>query len=292
MNKQGVVILALGHAYWGRWAYNLAMSIKFSSPKMPITLLYSDAGKTHIHDVTFFDKMIEIPPEHYTTNGRISYLRAKTCIYKLSPYKETVYLDADMIWLPQTPIDNLFDSLVDVDFTMANRGFMDLNDEDLSDTFGVWASPKHIKEVFNFKEGKFYNLSSEMIYFKKKKNIGKLFSDASKYYDDETYNHVYFNGGMPDELPFTIAMIKNKIYPHIDNYLPVYWEAATNPPRRLSGAELNAFMAYSMGGHIPHPTMKKTYNNFVQFYYKKFQKQYPYFWISKSEGWMPDRKTL
>ncbi|PCJ57939.1 MAG: hypothetical protein COA65_08750 [Rhodospirillaceae bacterium] len=287
---KGVVILAMGNAYWGRWAYNLAMSLKYSSPEVKISLLYSGDGLNHIVDKSLFDKLIPVPPEHYTTDGRVQYLKAKTAIYKLSPYKETISLDADMVWLPKKSINDLFHELKDVEFTMANRSWMALESDLLTDAFGVWASPKHIKEVFNFKKGRFYNLSSEMIYFKKSKQISKLFSDASKLFDNESFNYTYFNNGMPDELPFTISMIKNEIYPHKDNYKPFYWESAEH--LRLQGADLNnGFYAYSMGGHISHPMMKRTYDNYVRFYCNQFNQRFPFFWKDK-RGWMPGRQNL
>lgn len=291
-SDKGIIILALGHAYWGRWAYNLAMSIKYTSPDAKITLLYAGDGKAQIRDTTLFDKILRVDPKYYTTDGRIEYMKAKTALYKLSPYDETIYIDADVIWLNKKSVTQLFEELKDIDFTMANSSWMKLDDEFITDEFGVWASPKYIKEYFKFKEGKFYNLSSEMIYFKKDKKIAKLFADAFKLFDEPLELTHQFNGGMPDELPFTISMIKNDIYPHLDNYKPFYWEAGNSPPLRLEGANLQAFYAYSMGGHMAHPMMKKTYDTYVQFYCKKFSVVTSYFWIDKRSGWMPYRKTL
>lgn len=288
--NRGVVILALGHAYWGRWAYNLAMSLKYTCPEIKITLLYAGNGISQIVDRSLFDKVKKVPEKYYTTDGRVQYLKAKTALYELSPYGETICLDADMVWLPRRSVMTLFNEL-NVDFTMANRSWMALESKNLTDAFGIWASPKHIKEVFKFKEGRFYNLSSEMIYFKKTKEIKKLFADAFKLFDDDSFNiSRFFNGGMPDELPFTISMIKNKIYPHKDNYKPFYWESAEH--LRLEGADLNnGFYAYSMGGHMSHPAMKKIYNNYVQFYCNQFNQKSPFFWIDK-RGWMPGRQNL
>ncbi len=290
MNK-GIIIMALGHAYWGRWAYNLAMSIKFTCPEIKITLLYAGDGKNQITDLTLFDKVMEVPAEYYTTHRGIEYLKVKTYLYKLTPYRETIFLDADMLMTPRRKISDLFEELKDIDFTMANRGHTNLN-ENPQDEFGVWASPNHIKEVFGFKKGKYYNLSSEFIYFKKKKAVSKLFADAAKYYmtDKITLTH-FFNNGMPDELPFTISMIKNDLYPHLDNFLPIYWEASHRPPLRLSGGDLSQHYGYSMGGHIAHPIMKKNYDNLVQFYCNQFNIRYPSKWINKIR-WMPGRTNL
>ncbi len=287
---KGIIILALGHAYWGRWAYNLAMSIKANDPSALITLLYAGNGKAQIRDTSLFHKMIEVPKKYYLTDGRTEYMKVKTALYKLTPYSETICLDADTIWVNGRPISQLFADLNKVDFTMANRSWMNLENDIIPDAFGVWASPNHIKEHFKFKKGRFYNLSSEMIYFKKDKKIAKLFSDAFKLYDAPV-NHVTFNGGMPDELPFTISMIKNDIYPHKDNYKPFYWEAAEKPPQRLQGADLKGYYAYSMGGHMSHPIMKKTYDNFVKFYGRQFNVMHPYLWIDK-RMWMPERSNL
>jgi hypothetical protein len=287
---KGVIILALGHPYWGRWAYNLAMSLKFSTPEVNISLLYAGRGRDQIIDTTLFDKFIEVPEKYYTTNGRIEYVKAKTALYKLTPYKTTICLDADTIWINEKPIRDLFNELDGIDFTMANRSFMDLEEERITDEFGVWASPNYIKKKFNFTKGRFYNLSSEMIYFKKDKKVGKLFSDAFKIYD-KPLEHRIFNGGMPDELPFTISMIKNDLYPHADNYVPFYWEAAQMPPKRLTGGDLKAFYAYSMGGHMAHPIMRKTYDNFVKFYSKHFNVMHPYLWTDK-RAYMPERNNL
>tara|TARA_Y100000310_G_scaffold72348_1_gene68391 strand:- start:257 stop:1123 length:867 start_codon:yes stop_codon:yes gene_type:complete len=287
---KGVIILALGHPYWGRWAYNLAMSLKFSTPEVNISLLYAGRGRDQIIDTTLFDKFIEVPEKYYTTNGRIEYVKAKTALYKLTPYKTTICLDADTIWINEKPIRDLFNELDGIDFTMANRSFMDLEEERITDEFGVWASPNYIKKKFNFTKGRFYNLSSEMIYFKKDKKVSKLFSDAFKIYD-KPLEHRIFNGGMPDELPFTISMIKNDIYPHIDNYVPFYWEAAQMPPKRFTGGDLKPYYAYSMGGHMAHPIMRKTYDNFVKFYSKHFNVMHPYLWTDK-RAYMPERNNL
>lgn len=288
---KGIIILALGHAYWGRWAYNLAMSIKYTSPDARITLLYAGDGKSHIQDTSLFDKMILVDPKHYTTDGRVEYMKAKTALYKLTPYKETIYMDADTIWINSKTVNQLFDEMAMIDFTMANLSYMNLDQDIIPDSFGVWASPQHIKDHFGFKKGKFYNLSSEFIYFKKDKKVAKLFRDAFDLWD-APINHIPFNNGMPDELPFTISMIKNNIYPHKDNYKPFYWEAGIKPPLRLSGPDLKPYYAYSMGGHKSHPVMKKVYDNYVQFYCKQFGVGSPYFWIDKNTGWMPGRKTL
>jgi len=234
-NNKGVIIMAMGNPNWGKLAVNLAMSLRFTTPNIKITLAQCGNGASQIGEFgkTLFDKIIPIKKEYYTKEGRTEYLKAKLAMYKLSPYDETIFLDADMVWCPKRSINDLFVELKDVEFTIANRGHMSLESEKINDDFGVWASPKKIKKAFKFTKGKYYNLSSEMVYFKKSKEVGKLFSDALKIYDKNNYTYKLFNGAQPDELPLIISMIKNDIYPHKDNYKPIYWESAEH--RHLEG---------------------------------------------------------
>lgn len=290
--SRGVLIMAMGNPNWGKLAVNLAMSLRFTSPDIKITLAQAGNGASQLGEFgkTLFNNIIEIEPKYYTKEGRVEYLKAKLAMYKLSPYNETIFLDADMVWNPKRAIEGLFEELKDVDFTIANRSFTSLEKDDVGDSFGVWSSPKHIKKVFNFKKGKYYNLSSEMVYFKKIKEVGKLFSDALKIYDKNNYNSRPFNGAIPDELPLTISMIKNDLYPHKDSYLPIYWESAAH--RNLEGGVLFAeFWAYSMGGAFTSPRMKKIYNNLVQYYCNQYGQRYPFKYLDK-RGWMPGRKNL
>ncbi len=301
--SRGVLIMAMGNPNWGKLAVNLAMSLRFTSPDIKITLAQAGSGAAQIGEFgkTLFDKIIPIDQKYYTKLQRggenpiitTEYLKAKLAMYKLSPYDETIFLDADMVWCPKRPITDLFNELNKVDFAIANRSFTSLDKEGLGDDFGVWASPKKVKKLFKFKEGKYYNLSSEMVYFKKTKEVGKLFSDALKIYDRTDLHKAglkMFNGAIPDELPLTIAMIKNDLYPHKDSYLPIYWESAEH--KHLEGGALfGSFWAYSMGGAFTENRMKKIYNNLVQYYCNQYSQRHPFKYIDK-RSWMPGRHNL
>jgi len=284
---KGILLLALGHPNWGRWAVNLAMSLKYASPDIKISIAYAGNGINQVQGFGkgLFDKILKVPEKYYMKEGRVEYLKAKLALPRITPYKETLYLDSDMIWLPKHKPEELF---LDVDFAIANRGSMNL-EGDLTDDFGVWASPKEIKKTFRFKEGKFYNLSSEVVFFKSTKEVKKLYDDALKIYDRNDYDYRMFNHAIPDELPLTISMIKNQLYPHKDNWKPIYWESAEH--KHLKDGELLAYHAYSMGGAYTEKRMKDIYNNFVQFYCNQYKQRYPNKWIDKV-SWMPGRHNL
>lgn len=286
--KKGVIIYAIGSPYWGQLAENLAMSILFSSPDMNITLLVGENGGGHITKSHLFDNIERIEDVCYKTHGRPAYVKAKTFAVEHSPYQHTILLDADMVWLPRRPIDELF---FDIDFTMANRSFKKLDDPTMNSDFGVWIDPLSVKKAYKFTKGKFYNLSSEFVMFKKTREVRKLFKDAQRIFDHpKVPPKMRFQMEMPDELPFSISMIKNDLYPHKDGFLPFYWEAAEH--RQLDPRTMHAaYFAYSMGGNQSSQGMKSFYNNLVKYYAQKNGIQFPRLWIDKIRE-IPERSNV
>lgn len=286
---KGVVILAIGEPRWGKIAENLAMSIKANSD-IPIALAHGDAGASQVMDSPFFDKLIPISDKCYTINGRTANVKAKTYLAEISPFDITIALDADIVWLPKRSINLLFDEMT-TDFTMGNRSFKELDDPSMTDEFGVWAAPKDVKEAWGFKSGRYYNLSSEFIYFKKTDEVKTLFKEAQKAYNNPKVNlRILFALGVPDELAFTIAMIKTGTYPHRDGYLPFYWESAEH--QQLEPAIMHmTYWGYSMGGHMSTPGMKKYYNVLVQHYCSQFGIRFPTTWLDKVQ-WVRERVNI
>ena len=208
--KRGVIIACLDQPYYGNYAFQLALSIKKNAPTMAISLLCNDKGKGHLTQdkLAFFDKVIKVNDTAVTSKGQPATLKFKTYLYDVSPYDETIYLDADTLFLPKKSINELFDSIPkDCNFTMQNRGHIDLETatpEQLNSRFTIWANSQHVKDAYKFKAGKYYNLSSELIYFKKDKKVKELFDLVKKEYDNVKVSYENFNGGVPDELPFAI----------------------------------------------------------------------------------------
>lgn len=285
---RGVLILALGHPYYGRLAHNLAMSLRFTSPKLKITLAYADEALNHYTDSMrdIFDNIIHVDPVHYTKFGQVEYIKAKTAIYELSPYSETIFLDADMLWLPKKPIDNLFEELKDIDFTIQNRSFIDVSTEYEQDV-SIWCDLKELCEAYGINEGKYFHLNSEVIYFKKNKQVRKIFKDAVRHYDSLRIMCKDFANGIPDELVFSLSMMLNNKYPHVDRWVPIYWEDAEKAnmePREMH----DKYYGYSAGGRASSNTIKSFYNNLITFYGNHFGVQYPFMLKDKS-SYLPER---
>src|SRR5690349_4651451 len=115
---KGIVLIALGNAHYGRMAANTAASIRHSDPDVNIHLVYTGGAISHLSDKhkVLFTSMAPCPQHCYTQQGAVNYLKAKTHIWELSPYEETILIDVDLLIFGQNRVSKWFDSLKDVDF--------------------------------------------------------------------------------------------------------------------------------------------------------------------------------
>lgn len=283
--EKGVLILALGHQYYGRMALNLAMSIRFTS-QLPITLAYTPSAIGQIAgNLSFFDNTIEIPESYYTRKGVYKeFIKAKTNLYNLSPYHETLYLDADTLWLPRRSVDVVFEELSDIDLAIQCKGVTKIGDHNGK---SYWCDLSQYKEVYN--TDKYYNFASEFIYFKKNKANQKFFSDAVKIYDNLKIGYTTFSGGIPDELIFNIAMVQNKIEPFREFYVPIYWEQSERKNMKPSQM-YQEYYGYSAGGKLSSTLEKRFYDNLAQFYGTHFGVQH--YKLKDKMKFLPERTHI
>ncbi len=287
---RGILLLAIKHMNFGRMAENLAITIKQASPSMPITLACDAQGLSDIKYKGIFDKIITVPIDYYLHNGMFHAIKAKTFLYNLTPYDETLYFDADMLWLPHHNVEKLFDSQKGK-FNIKNTGKVNL-DGDFPDAYTWWTpSLTNVKEVYNL-TGDYYSLSSEVIYFKKDKDVQNLFKEAQKLYDFKA-KYLPFAGGVPDELLFSVAMCKIGIYPSKFQWIPSYWEDAEK--RNLNREDMyKDYYLYSIGGKVQMSFVKKLYNEVVQAAYKNAGYVHPFLLTKATEKrmWLPERTNI
>ncbi len=295
-NSKGILLVALNHPYYGHYAFQLALSIKSNDPDVNISIAHDGVGISYLdaNKLSIFDKTIKIKDDMLKVGGRKEVLKFKAYLYDITPYSETLYLDADILWLNKRSVSEFIKTIPEeVNFTMQNRGFLDLkNDEQLDSNFSIWVNSKELKETYGFKSGKLFNLSSELIYFKKTKEVAEYFKQVKIEFSAIKVNYVNFNGGVPDELPFAIAMIKNDFYPHESNWRPIYWEAFDKKRMLNKIQELNtSYFAVSFGGNLQENFIKKFYNNLAQFYCNRFAVQHV-FPLKDKRTFIKERHTI
>lgn len=286
MKQRGILTIAAGHPNWGRYAYNLCMSIRATDPSAKVSVAHYGSGLGHLapHMKMAFDEIIEIPDEYVHKHGHEECLKSKMFMYNLSPYKETIFLDADTIWLPKKKVSEVFESMKD-DLLFQCRGRFDIKKNQKS----LWTTTQAVRAAYKITSGYFYNISSEFVYFIRSKDNSAFFKLAQKEYDHLKVRCDLFGGATPDELPFSIAMLKREVR-HKSEYHPVYWESEQK--KLLEPAQMHAqYIAYSMGGSHQDRNMVTFYNNLVKYYARKWAETTHFLWLNK-QLWQPLRTTV
>ena len=282
--NRGVLLVALGAPYYGNLACNLAASIKATSPEIPVALVWSDDSLNHLNEQKrgVFDTLIECPREMYhRKNGKRVFVKAKTHIFDLSPFDETIFIDADVIMCPRITLTQMFEQLKNLDFTMENRSRVDLANIRKTDVY-LWAEINDIVREYGFKSGFLYGLHSEFIYFKKTERVAKYFDDVKKVFNDPRVKmkHV-FDGDIPDEFAFAIAMIQNNIYPHETPFVPLYWFLTDKNKGSSLEFVLSNYCGYSVGGNATPESVRRNYDRLARSYFGKLNLQHPFPLIQK-----------
>lgn len=292
-HKRGVLIIALGHANYGRMAYNLAATIKFADPGISIALVYNKSTMdaiTHNDDLnTIIDHFIGASPADYFTEGRRDYMKAKTLIYDYSPFEETIYLDADMAWIGNKKITALFDQYSNIDFTMQNSGFMELDAIKVNSKFSQWVNMPEVAQKYG-PTGRYYLYHSELIFFRKNERMEGYFIRVKELYLNPGIEIRPFGHSFPDEPAFSLASIQMEVYPHQDNYYPSYWVYHIMG-MRTSQAIYDKYYLLSMGANRLPEHILDMYNNICKLAFSRLNLGLP--WKAKNKRtFLKERETI
>lgn len=255
----GVLLISCGHEYYFNMAANLAMSLKASDANLPIHLVYHGNLSKIENKLHFFDSIAECPAHAYTKNLKTRYFKVKTFIYDLSPFDNTVFLDADLIWFQRPLMELVNTELKDIDFTIQNRDKYDLSNGHNPKYF--WAEYKDVKAKYKeFPNHYLYSLHSEFIWFKKTDANRAYFDKVKEFYDNPPVPPTKFAGDVADELPFAMAMIETGMTPHKTPFVPVCWsQLDTKAGYDISKLRQN-YYGFSVGGNAIARQMWETYN--------------------------------
>lgn len=278
MQLNGIIIIATGHPYYGNMAYNLAISIKSVEPETKIAVVWSGRSLSHLTaaQVEIFDHKIELPPEYRTGFG------VKLHLDQLTPFGNTLCLDADMLWLGKKPTD-LFKELAGIAFTIIAEGDSDKPNK----RYYFWADPKEIKAAYGV--DKVWQTRSEVMYFEPGT---KVFEIARALKPEQKLKTIRkFGEWIPDELYFNIAMAVLKIDPHVQNWMPAYWCRLNNELMPNLSVLYRDYYLLSFGSNAAGPIMKRAYDNVMQVVCNKLRLPYIFKLKSKKE-WAPGRLKI
>lgn len=295
------MILALGHANYGRMALNLAISIKGKGWETNICLLHSHKMLDNFspNERSFFDQYVMVDESMYTHNGAIEYQMAKTSIYDLSPYDNTVYLDADSIWLAENNPKELFGLCKNNPVL-----FQCVHKWDIQDEWGcLWTCRdglpneglKQIREIYGITDNRtIYEMQSSFLYFEKGIVARNFFDTAKKLYTERPFHFWTWNNGMPDELVFNISTALNNIKLPLFPFTPLFFDDYTRTFKGDTKREctyskrdtiFNKYFALSMAGNTNSTSVTNLYDDMVKMAYSRFMSKvrFPWLWKQKKQ---------
>jgi hypothetical protein len=289
--QKGVIGLAVGHPYYGRLIYNLFCSVKAAEPEMPVAVIHGGRALSHLsmQQMSIFDEVIELPEN---IKGGFS---AKLYLNELTPFKETLFFDADMLWLPAKTPSQLFNELSEVDFTGITEGWCDietLNCDNANQAYYFWADVKEIKEVYKLSEGKLYQWRSEVMYFKKNARTDKFFRKAQSINKNPRLKTVKnFGEHLPDELSINISAAVHGINPHKDKWTPAYWYKLNNDQIPHATDMNSKWYLVSFGSHYSSGTIKRLYDTITKVAMKKLGRAHV-FGLHSKRDYLPERAKM
>lgn len=271
--SSGIVIIATSHPYYGRMAYNLALSIK-ASEQFPVALVYRNPSIDHLNNIqlSIFDHLIALPEqfrEGYCT---------KLHLDELSPFDHTLYLDADMLWLPGKKPSQLFKELEGVGYTGITEG----KTGDINQAYYFWADESDIRKTYNLDN--VYQWRSEVIYFQK----GTKVFETARSLDIKLTTVKRFGGSIPDELYFNIACALTDTHPHKYKWTPAYWPRLH---KDMIPADLHQYYLLSFGSNFASKSMKDKYKQIVAASAQKIGVR-PMFELHSKRSFMVERKKM
>ena len=274
---RGIITMALKHSLYGRYAYNLALSIKSADINTQVAVIADKEALSHLHpgQRMIFDYIIEPTSDMPLVN--------KFHLAELSPFDETLFVDADMIFSPLADINEFWRSMSNVEWTMANRG-----SDDLIKGISEWTTKEDIEQAYGG-VNQWYDLSSEWIYFKKNDLSYTIFTNAEMYYEENKLKVREFAGDRPDEPYFNLSLISVNHKPHQAPYQPTYWQPAMKGFPGVMAIK-KGWMAFSLGGKLIPQQQQVVYDELAK--NASFRMNMPSMKIAQKFNKLSERKVI
>lgn len=289
--KKGILLIATGHPYYGRMAYNLALTIKAAEQDMPIALVHDAGAIAHLtkEQQDIFDKLVTAPS--LKSRGMEAAMELRLLMPKLTPFEETLSLDVDMAWLPEVKVSPLFELLSERDITYVNEGYYDLDASASHYTNGYtgWAQPEDIKAAYEL-QGKLYAMRGEFILFKKNAAVAKVFANAARIRKKPLLQPQTLGGAVTEEFALNIALNGAGLEPHQTGWQPTYWplmHGNAMPP--IAALRDEGYYALSVGGNTIGADVKRAYEFILKAACGEGVKGFP---LGMKRHWATERRVV
>lgn len=288
MNR-GVCIVAVGHPYYGRMAFNLAKTIKAVDRDCQIQIICDGTALDHIsrRETWVFDIVTHVSAQ----NG----FRLKLNIDKISSFDQFVLMDADCAWVSnKSPIELMKIMAIGNDFAGITEGFHDYDDpakNDVCKNYPFWADVEELRKMYDL-GGRIYQWRTEFMFVNKCDHVHDFFEDARWVYDraSELSTLKMFAHSVPDELGINAAACIHGINPIPYKWRPTFWHRMHGYMPSIEELQ-HKYYAISCGSNVTSSLVKKLYDRVVKAASSKLGTQHVFPMINKREM-MPHRQQM
>lgn len=269
MNR-GIVLLGIGDPAYGKFAANMAISIKQHDPEMSIQLIYEPKTIAHLTDwhKGFIDVFTEINKNDCYEGQKLIPALAKLSIYKYAQFEENIYLDVDGLCLKS--LDSLFERCKDGYYfsQVVGKYLVEKEPKDFPEM--QWCRPSVFIKHFGLKVGDVMPaLNTSFQYFKKCVESEKLFNTAMDCLKNGIPNKDrWYKWGkdnlQPDELYMNVALAKVGLYPILTPADKViYFD--DKKIKNIAEVEANFFVLGLYGGiRFTHTSLQEYYDRLME----------------------------
>lgn len=244
---KGFLILAHGKPFYLKWAYNLALSIKYFTD-IPVALVTDlDVMRSPYNCYDIIIEVNDLLPFH-----------AKTRLPEFTPFEETIYLDADSLCI------NDPSGLFDQDQEIKTHVYTPWKYEDRDKCTMIWANLSKLWSYYKIDPDHFYpETNSSIIYFRKTSKVRQFFDLAEILYAEKPfpdYDRTTF-AYYPDELAFNTAYSLCGLVPGWnENESPIYFHGNTHGIMDVKNVMENRKFISLYGVDSTHGMLYKLYD--------------------------------
>lgn len=260
---RGVVIVAIGHPFYGRMVFNLAKTIKAVDRTCPIQIICDGTALDHVssRETWVFD--------HVTYTNDQNGFKIKLHVDELSVFDEFILMDADCAWVSnKSPIELIKALAIAHEFSAITEGMHNYDQpaaSDYSKKYLFWADLAEMQQQYDL-SGVMYQWRTEFMFVKKGELVSDLFGSARYVY---AHAHALtsmklFANHVPDELAINIAACVHGVHPHTYKWQPTFWHRIAGE-NGLQIEELQAkYYALSCGSNVTSSQAKRLYDRIVK----------------------------
>lgn len=274
----GILMMAVGHPFYARMAYNLLVSIRYHDKTIPVAILIDGPG------------FGMLDPDYQKAFNHVIPISVGSDVYagKLqldihSPFDRTLFLDVDTIWGPHKAPKQLLAELAGKEFQCVIRARKATDSEEKITS--QWFKLSDVKEAYGFEA--VYDISSELIYFE---GQPKVFKTARKIYADPKIEIGKFGNGLPDEAFFILALEAEKMELKTP-FEPTYWEPAKYPHQH-SREYIQNHWILSVGGAFYTQHIKRIYDSLLDMYFYHSGMAGTPFQLQAKSNIFPERRKI